>query len=57
MSSVALFAFFILVSLFSLFLVVRLYRTATPAQRGQIVVSGIVALVLALGMGAFIFFR
>ena len=53
----ALTAFFTLVSLFSLFFIIRRYRTATPAQRRQMVFAGVGAGALALAIGAFIYFR
>jgi predicted permease len=53
----ALIALFIMVSLFSFFFIVRRYRTATPEQRRQIVLGGIGAAVIALGIGALLYFR
>jgi uncharacterized membrane protein YedE/YeeE len=55
--SVAFIAVLVLVSLFSIAFTVRRYRTATPTQQRQILLGVIGAVIVALGMGAFVFLR
>ena len=49
--------FLIVISVFSIFFTARLYRAATPEQRGQIVFAGIGAAVVALAIGVLMYFR